>query len=258
MLACPLGPRLPIVCPCPRSSGGGPPPISQDLPDDGNRYEVIDGELFVTPAPSLRHQEAVAGAVRRSARIPQARARRPRLRCARPTSSSPHERLVQPDVFVIPLVDGRRPEHFHDVNRLLLAVEVLSPTHRTRRSRRQAHAVSRRGRSRILDRRPRLARHRAIDAGRSARRDSVDRLDVASRGATRAARDRPRMRTSPKCSIRLEFTNNHGSEQLRSTSPPASTSRKSTTRSTRRRRRSRSATTSKARTRRSSSSAPRS
>jgi len=23
----------------------------QDLPDDGQRYEVIDGELFVTPAP---------------------------------------------------------------------------------------------------------------------------------------------------------------------------------------------------------------
>jgi hypothetical protein len=26
------------------------------LPDDGNRYEVIDGELFVTPAPSVAHQ----------------------------------------------------------------------------------------------------------------------------------------------------------------------------------------------------------
>jgi len=25
------------------------------LPDDGNRYEVIDGELFVTPAPSVAH-----------------------------------------------------------------------------------------------------------------------------------------------------------------------------------------------------------
>ena len=29
------------------------------LPDDGNRYEVIDGELFVTPAPSVAHQRAV-------------------------------------------------------------------------------------------------------------------------------------------------------------------------------------------------------
>jgi hypothetical protein len=29
------------------------------LADDGNRYEVIDGELFVTPAPSWTHQNAV-------------------------------------------------------------------------------------------------------------------------------------------------------------------------------------------------------
>ncbi len=26
------------------------------MPEDGKRYEAIDGELYVTPAPSLRHQ----------------------------------------------------------------------------------------------------------------------------------------------------------------------------------------------------------
>ena len=30
------------------------------LPDDGNRYEVVGGELFVTPAPTWTHQRAVS------------------------------------------------------------------------------------------------------------------------------------------------------------------------------------------------------
>lgn len=30
------------------------------MPEDGNRYEIIEGELFVSCAPSLLHQEIVA------------------------------------------------------------------------------------------------------------------------------------------------------------------------------------------------------
>ncbi len=34
------------------------------LPDDGKRYEILDGELFVTPAPSGWHQVILANLVR--------------------------------------------------------------------------------------------------------------------------------------------------------------------------------------------------
>ena len=38
------------------------------------------------------------------------------------------KRGVQPDLFVVPLVEGRTPDHFDEVRRLLLAVEALSPS----------------------------------------------------------------------------------------------------------------------------------
>jgi Uma2 family endonuclease len=98
-----------------------------DLPDDGNRYEVIDGELFVTPAPAWRHQEAVVQIhALLSAYLRRERVGHAIIAPADVTFSA--KRGVQPDVFVVPLVDGRRPERFEDVGRLLLAIEVLSPS----------------------------------------------------------------------------------------------------------------------------------
>ena len=98
------------------------------LPDDGNRYEVIDGELFVTPAPSWTHQNAVMRLYRTLAayldREPYAHAM---LAPADVTFS--RGRSVQPDLFIVPLVEGSRPpRHFDEVRRLLLTVEMLSPT----------------------------------------------------------------------------------------------------------------------------------
>jgi Uma2 family endonuclease len=96
-----------------------------DLPDDGNRYEIIDGELFVTPAPAWRHQEAVAE-LRTPLRDYLRRERAGHVFIAPADVGFSRTRLVQPDVFVVPLASGRRPEHFDEVRRLLLAVEVLS------------------------------------------------------------------------------------------------------------------------------------
>ena len=97
------------------------------LPDDGNRYEVIDGELFVTPAPRLRHQEAVAELlVLIRAYLQRERVGHAFVSPADVIFSS--RRLVQPDVFVTRLVNGRRPEEFVASSGLLLAVEVLSPS----------------------------------------------------------------------------------------------------------------------------------
>ena len=99
----------------------------QDLPDDGQRYEVIDGELFVTSAPSYDHQAAVGMLYRRLAEYLERERIGYALVAPADVVFSP-VRGVQPDVFVVPLVSGRRPKSFSDVGQLLLAVEVLSPS----------------------------------------------------------------------------------------------------------------------------------
>ena len=99
----------------------------QELPDDGQRYEVIDGELFVTPSPSYDHQTAVGLLHRRLAEF-LARERVGYALFAPTDVAFSHVRLVQPDVFVVPIANGYRPRSFDDVKRLLLAAEVLSPS----------------------------------------------------------------------------------------------------------------------------------
>ena len=98
------------------------------LPDDGNRYEVIDGELFVTPAPSVAHQRAVL----ELAYIvgPYVKAHRIGEVLISPADVIVYgpRKFVQPDLFVVPLVSDRPMRTWTDVGRLLLTVEVLSPS----------------------------------------------------------------------------------------------------------------------------------
>jgi Uma2 family endonuclease len=97
------------------------------LPDDGNRYEVIDGELFVTPAPRWRHQAAVAELYTVIREYLEGE-RVGYVFFAPADVIFRSTRLVQPDLFVTPLVNGRRPDTFVEAGRLLLAAEVLSPS----------------------------------------------------------------------------------------------------------------------------------
>ena len=96
------------------------------LPDDGNRYETVDGELLVSPAPKVKHQ-VVAGAVYR-ALFEWVRQRGIGVTLFAPTDVilDPHT-LVQPDVLVLPPIGRDVREGEGAAPAPLLVIEVLSP-----------------------------------------------------------------------------------------------------------------------------------
>jgi Uma2 family endonuclease len=80
----------------------------------------------VTPAPSWRHQDVVAALL--TTLRAYLRAHRVGHVVVAPADVTFDNRTrVQPDLFVAPLVEGRRPRSFEEVGQLLLAVEILSP-----------------------------------------------------------------------------------------------------------------------------------
>ncbi len=118
---------MPSPIPLPIGSTEWTAEMARALPDDGKRYEVLDGELFVTPAPSADHQEALMVLYRLLA--PYVNEHRIGHLYLSPADIefSPR-RLVQPDLFVAPLLDGKRPRKWRDIHGLVLAVEGLSPS----------------------------------------------------------------------------------------------------------------------------------
>lgn len=97
------------------------------LPDDGQRYELVDGELLVSPSPRPVHQLGVMALFR----LLDSYARSLKLG---PVMASPADldlragQLLQPDLFVVDPHDSRHPLEWGEIAIPLLAVEVLSPS----------------------------------------------------------------------------------------------------------------------------------
>ena len=96
------------------------------LPEDGQRYEVVHGELLVTPAPTMPHQRVVTRLV--VALAPYCE----RLSLGEVLTSPAdvswgEDVLVQPDVFVTARDEAGLSE-WSSLRTLDLVVEVLSPS----------------------------------------------------------------------------------------------------------------------------------
>jgi Uma2 family endonuclease len=91
------------------------------------RYELVDGELLVTPGPNLDHQR-IGGAL--YTRLRQyVNERRVGEALYNPTDIRlAPELLLQPDMAVLPFINGRRLPRDTFPSRLFLAIEMVSPS----------------------------------------------------------------------------------------------------------------------------------
>jgi Uma2 family endonuclease len=95
------------------------------LPSDGNRYEIVDGELFVTPTPSRGHQQAQMLLIARM--LPYVEPLHLDLMAAPTDVRANHNSQVEPDLLVLPRkFEGRSANRWEPMTRVLLTVEILS------------------------------------------------------------------------------------------------------------------------------------
>ena len=93
------------------------------FPDDGNRYELLDGMLIVTSSPRLRHQAIVS---RMAAYFVNALQQPGHAMVFTPGAiSAPPRTQLEPDVLVVPARFTIASE-WADVTEHWLAIEVLS------------------------------------------------------------------------------------------------------------------------------------
>ena len=92
------------------------------------RYELVDGELLVTPSPALRHQIALGHLYRPVAAYVERHGLGIALMSPSDVELEPED-LRQPDAFVISREELKRVHREgNPIRKLLLTVEILSPS----------------------------------------------------------------------------------------------------------------------------------
>ncbi len=91
------------------------------------RYELIDGELIVTPGPEIIHAEAFGDLLFALGQYLKGQRGAKVLFSSSDLELVPGS-LVQPDVFVYPRSTEHRVREWNDIKRLLVAIEITSAT----------------------------------------------------------------------------------------------------------------------------------
>ncbi|MGH3544418.1 MAG: Uma2 family endonuclease [Mycobacteriales bacterium] len=94
------------------------------LPEDGNRYEITNGSLLVTPPPAIGHGVASS----RLARALDRQAPQHLEVLATGLGVQLRRSLYIPDIVVVHAAATTRDAKVFDVSDVVLAVEVLSPS----------------------------------------------------------------------------------------------------------------------------------
>ena len=114
------------------------------LPEDGNRYEIIEGVLYVTPSPGVPHQRALGKLIGYLWPYAATLGLEPMTSPADIRFSD--NTLVQPDLFVFSNPVQARAKVWAEITLgLVLAIEVLSPrtTRRDRTVKRRLYQTQR-------------------------------------------------------------------------------------------------------------------
>jgi Uma2 family endonuclease len=99
------------------------------LPDDGNKYELVRGDLFVTPAPSYAHETIASILV--SILVPYVQAHNlGRVHTPRAVVRARPDTEVEPDLLVRPIAATNMT--WEQAPLPLLVVEIVSDTTRRR------------------------------------------------------------------------------------------------------------------------------